>query len=317
MMKIDAYDRRILNALDCNASASLSEIARSIKLGRDLVGYRTKRLVDKGCITCFRSMIDPYMLGFTLFKTYLKLKSKPKVSAQLFSSLQTSPHVFWSARCDGSWDVYFTVLAKSPKDYWYIQQELLEPFHDTILDKELATNISITFFSRGYLANKTGVSFTYGATPEQVELKELEKNILRVISKNARLDAVEISSELSVKPHHIRTAIQRMEKKKIIAGYKIDLNLHVFSRTFYKAKLYANTLSRSEEETLLAHCHRDDSITSLVKQIGNCPFEISVEAESYEHYHKILGRLKEEIAPITRIETLLVREQSERWNPRC
>ena len=41
-------DRRILYKLDCNSRQSLSELARSVRLGRDLVTYRIDRLRSEG-----------------------------------------------------------------------------------------------------------------------------------------------------------------------------------------------------------------------------------------------------------------------------
>src|SRR5689334_6199716 len=102
---LDHYDRRILFELDCNSRRSLSELSRKVRLGRDLVTYRIERMKDSGVLKKCTAMINPYKLGMTAYKTYIKLEANKERRAQFLAYLDKHPRTSWLAECYGKWDV--------------------------------------------------------------------------------------------------------------------------------------------------------------------------------------------------------------------
>ena len=70
--ELDLLDRRILFELDCNSRRSLSEIARKVRLGRDLVSYRIERMKDLGVLKRCAAMVNPYKMGLTAYKDFTR-----------------------------------------------------------------------------------------------------------------------------------------------------------------------------------------------------------------------------------------------------
>jgi Lrp/AsnC family transcriptional regulator, leucine-responsive regulatory protein len=63
---LDDTNRRLLAELQDDARLSLAELGRRIGLSSPAVAERLARLESDGCITAYRTEIDPRWLGYTL-----------------------------------------------------------------------------------------------------------------------------------------------------------------------------------------------------------------------------------------------------------
>lgn len=61
--EIDAFDRKIIDALREDGRMSVTELARRVGLSKTPCQVRLKRLIDSGYILGFRAVIDPVKLG--------------------------------------------------------------------------------------------------------------------------------------------------------------------------------------------------------------------------------------------------------------
>ncbi len=60
---IDAFDRRIIDALRAEGRLSVTELARRVGLSKTPCQVRLRRLIDAGYILGFRAIVDPARLG--------------------------------------------------------------------------------------------------------------------------------------------------------------------------------------------------------------------------------------------------------------
>lgn len=61
--QIDAFDRRIIEALRAEGRLSVTELARRVGLSKTPCQVRLRRLIDAGYILGFRAIVDPARLG--------------------------------------------------------------------------------------------------------------------------------------------------------------------------------------------------------------------------------------------------------------
>ena len=73
MRKLDLIDRKILLELDTNARASFSQIGKKLRIGKNNVQYRVKRLLEDGVIKKFVTQFSLGILGLFLGKIFLQL----------------------------------------------------------------------------------------------------------------------------------------------------------------------------------------------------------------------------------------------------
>ncbi len=61
--QIDAFDRKIIDALRAEGRLSVTELARRVGLSKTPCQVRLRRLIDGGYILGFRAIVDPARLG--------------------------------------------------------------------------------------------------------------------------------------------------------------------------------------------------------------------------------------------------------------
>jgi len=71
---MDLKDRKILHELDKNARISASEIAKRIRLSKNSVINRIKRLEQEKIILGYNTLTNINNLGYTTYDIYLKFK---------------------------------------------------------------------------------------------------------------------------------------------------------------------------------------------------------------------------------------------------
>jgi hypothetical protein len=72
IVKLDLKDRKLLRELDRNCRQSNSEIGKKIRLNKNTVNYKIKRLENEGVLSSYYAVIDNSKLGYFSFRSYLK-----------------------------------------------------------------------------------------------------------------------------------------------------------------------------------------------------------------------------------------------------
>lgn len=63
LLKLDSFDKRILEILSGHGRISISELGRRINLSKTPTQKRVRRLEDEGYIVGYRAMLDPIRMG--------------------------------------------------------------------------------------------------------------------------------------------------------------------------------------------------------------------------------------------------------------
>lgn len=150
-MKLDALDKKILFQLDMDARQPLTKIARALHVARDRIEYRLERLQHSGLIRQTTVTINPYRLGLTIYKTYLKVSRGRSNYRQLVKFLNAHPQVYWIAECDGRWDLMYALFARSAFEFHTLQREILKKFREVILSSNVYILINVWMYPKQYL----------------------------------------------------------------------------------------------------------------------------------------------------------------------
>ena len=103
-MTLDLKDKKILFELDKDSNASFSEIAKKVRLSKEVVFHRINRLVEKKIILKFHTVPASYRFGLTAYKVYLRLSDISKENWDtLVNYLIKNKKVFWIGTCKGRW----------------------------------------------------------------------------------------------------------------------------------------------------------------------------------------------------------------------
>jgi len=316
MYKLKQIDRDILYTLDHDSRQSIAEVARELHLGRERSQYRIKRLTERGVIKSFTTSVNPYKFGLVIYKTYIQLEHNRKKIARFVEHLDAHPRVYWYAECEGTWDLMFAVFGKSPKEFHTIQSAILSKFSDIIVNFSVYTIVEALFFRKNYLRGIGTGSFPFGGEPEHHELTEIDFNILRLLSEDSRLTAVDIGQRLKTTPSIVRGRIEKLEKLGIIVGYRIELNLKEIGMMYLKAQVHLRTYDARVEEMLREYCKMNPHIILIIQQIGDCKIELEFEVFSREQYNEFIDDIRERFSKyIRRIDTITMKYERYKWMP--
>ncbi|MBU0616066.1 MAG: Lrp/AsnC family transcriptional regulator [Nanoarchaeota archaeon] len=247
--RLDKIDAKILAELDKNSKIPFSSLAKKLKISREIVKYRIKKLVNQGIIRSFTTMINPAKLGYMIYKVYLKFQNLPN-ELKLIEYLLMHKNVFWIAKCDGAFDMIFGIYVDNLVAFDNLLLDFMGHFSQNILSRHISNSVYVDIYRRNYLGNQESKATYWGGNPLKGKLDPIMKDILKTIAENSRTTIVELSNKLSSDPRTIISKIKEMEKRKIILGYRILIDLKKIRKESFKAIVYFKTSLRVRKDRL-------------------------------------------------------------------
>ena len=293
MKGLDAVDYNILGLLDRKSRCSVNEIAKKLKISRDVARYRIKQLEQKEYILGYIPVIDYSRLGYSLIRLYLQLQNADKEQENsIISFLKKDPRVAILYKTDGKYDLAMGVLVSSLNEYESFFSELLTKFRRYIAKHNFSVFKEFRQYYRAYLGNdkprnteiSTGNSKLY--TFDKIDLCILES-----ISTNARKSLISIGKECAMPPTTAKYRLQKLMKNRVIVACRIHPNLTKMGYAHYKTDVMLNDYSilPSIHKWLKEHpnvIYRDDAI-------GGTDVEFDAELPSQQEYYTLISQLKE------------------------
>lgn len=315
MKNLDVLDRKILWNLDTDARQSLSDLARKVKHGRDIVAYRVERLVDQGILRGTSAVVNPYTLGFTIYKSYLRLRSKRTRQEKLLQAIRSNDQVFCYAVTDGNWDLIFNALATSPAEFESWRDTLLRGYREEILEYQFAIVLEQQIYPKKFLVPKERSSgWRIGPTEVQVSLDDRDIQVLGMLGRDARISVVDLAEALGITPVMARTSIERLEKFGVIVGYRVDIDRQKLGYSAFKAQISYAPGRTTMPKAIRDFSAKEPRVVSCIHQLGIHNFECNAVAESFDHFSAALDGFAESVdGLIDNVGIIIVNEERFNW----
>jgi len=318
---IDAIDRRILFELDKDCRISDNQIARIVGRTRESVGYRIKRLRERGILQGFITSINPSKYGYMFFKLYFQLANKPKERERFFAYMKRLPGLYWIGVNDGAWDAHATLYARDVKEFYDIKNRIYSEFKDLIIKRDTGVLVNVHQYKKKYVL---GTASEKNETPQILELDsfvmfsddvveneidELDRKILDILLNDARIPLVELTRRCGSTIDIVRGRMRKLEEKGIIIQYRIAVDHSKLGYMFFKAFLYFNNLSEEDEKRLFGYAKAHPSIIYLIRQVSSWDVELEMVCRSYEEFTETMNDMRERFASSMRnYESVLMKE---------
>ncbi|TCR67435.1 Lrp/AsnC family transcriptional regulator [Bosea sp. BK604] len=133
MAALDAFDLRLLDALQQDASLTNGALAEKIGLSASQVSRRRQRLEEEGTIRGYRALIEPAAigLGVTVF-IHVALNTHSRDNARRFRDLvRLTPSVLEAHALTGEADYLLKVAVGDLKELSLLVNEILLP-HESV-----------------------------------------------------------------------------------------------------------------------------------------------------------------------------------------
>lgn len=294
---------KLLYQLDLNCKQSNREISKKINISKDAVGYRIKKLERDGIIRGYRAVINTGRLGFTVYRIFLNLINISEENKnKLIDYLIKKENVWWIAKTEGPWNFVLAVWSNHIDDFYNFYYQEITPYFNKYIKESLICPIhKYLLFNRSYfLEINKSKSFESIYGKKEFDFDRVDILILRYLSLNARTPLIEISNNLGIDTNTIRNRIKKLEKNKIIVGYRVDIDFSKLKKYFYSIGLTLNDYSQLKE--IKEYLHSIPETISVTEVIGDVDYRFDLEVDSSEKYFEILKNLKNKFESIRESE---------------
>ncbi|MCK4589754.1 MAG: AsnC family transcriptional regulator [Nanoarchaeota archaeon] len=311
-VKLDKTDRKILAELDKNCRIPLTTLAKRVRKSRQAVEYRINQLIKKNIILSFNTAINPYKLGYKVYKTYFQLKNIPEEKEKLLEFLKTCGRVYWFGECDGEWNLIFGVFARSDYEFYDLKNELFAKFGKIIIKHRGTILLDAQQFPKMYFTDQISKPVLFGGKLESFELKEIDKKILFNTVNQARISIINVAKKVGSTPIIVRNRLKKLEKVGVIIQHRTSINLEKLGIEFFKAIVHLEKQDKLSEKKLLLYVSQLSNIQYFIRNLWDIELELIVS--DYIEYNQIINKIKKEFPEMIRnVETVIMK--SDVWIP--
>jgi len=230
-MELDKKDLQILSILDWNARMPLTQIAKKIKLNKDVVRYRIKNLEERKIIEGYYTLINLTKLGYLTFRIYFDFIDLTKeTETKLIDFLNKKFNAGDIFSREGEYQLGIIVWEKSIYEFEKKLRKFKNEFGDYI------KNLEFTIFTEfnHYSLNEFNKNFFEAISikeNEEMKINDSDFKILKELAENSKISSVDLNEKLKIPQTTIIHRIRDLEKKKIILSYRAKIN---FSKLCYE-----------------------------------------------------------------------------------
>ena len=306
---MDLKDKKLIYALDLNSGEKETDLAKHLKTSKQVVNYRIKKLEEEKVIKKFQAVINLESLGVSIYaNVYFKLSSSKEKEEKIINFLINDNDVGYVALLGGRFDLSIVLVAKNIQQLEEQLNKIVNKYPNELKEYLVSLRTLGMKFPKKYLLEKNLEPKNILTKENKLEkIDKLDKEILKILSKNSRISFVALSEKLKTPFSTIRLRIKSLENRGIIAGYSILLDLSKLGMLNYK--LFIRTKDKSEDsyKKLLNFSESHKNIIWFFKTIGDHDYEFRIEVENQERYQEILKEIRSNFSDIIKeTETLIV-----------
>lgn len=317
---IDSTDAKIILELDRNARAPAKQIAKKVGVSTEVIGYRIKNLLKRRIIKKFVTKIDPVKFGYDVYKFYFKFQNISKEKeTELIQWMCDNKNINWIASCKGKWDLNITVFAENINKLDDIMAEFDNRFGTYVLEREFNVTMSVGVFFKDWIVGKATERKSHEwHTQGNVKLDVVDIALLRLLANNARLTLVELAGHLKTTPRIVHHRMKELEKKGVIYGYGVSVDLGLLQKQFFKSILYFDNFPREMRETFMTFCRFTPEVVYTISCMGSWPAEMEIVVNNNQEFYDIMDRLRDAMPKMRGYEAVIIsKEHKFDWMPLC
>ncbi len=316
-VKLDTYDKKILYELDINSRLSVALLAKKIKLSKETVKYRIRRLLERKYVKNFYAIINASPLGYQYYRIALKFqKLTAEVEKRIVEYIQKEKSCANLRILEGHYDMDFLAIHRTSGDLKRFLEAFSKQFGSYLQEKAIHKIITSCKLNQKVLWPGPTVkkSFYHGEPSDEV-LSPIDYKLILALSRNARLKLIELARITGVDPRVLSYHIKKLEQKKIIVGYSTSLNFELFHLEFIQIDI--SLKHHGLIPRIISFFDQTYACLFAYELIGLYDLSVEIYVESDEQLRKILALFKETFLEhyISYNVSRIYDEQLSNWSP--
>ncbi len=312
-MKLDLYDKKLLYHLDINSKYTLGELSKKVRLSKNAINYRLKNLIENKIIKQFYTIINVKKLGYSYFKVYFKLQNTTeKTEKEIINYFVKKVPSLWVNTWDGRYDLMVGIMASAIDEFYKILNDSVNKFRANIQNYDIFIVVYAPHFKKDYLLEtkkqeKIKIE-EFGGISKIVEIDEIDRKILEIISTNSRIQIIELAEKIDSTIDVVRYRLKKLKENEIIQSFRILIDYSKLDYQVYKILITTQNLNREIEKKIITYCASQSNIADIIiRGIGPWNIELQIDAKSNQEFHEIFKKFKNQFNDIIKNhETLLM-----------
>jgi len=245
--KLDSKDYEILRELDKDFRQNFSKIAKKVKLSKNSVSLRYKKLKDLMLHNLVG--INNKVLGYTEVRIYCTFNYYDvETEKRLIDEIEKSQNIIWLARYYGQYDVCICFLVKDIDDFVTQMNRLNQKLSDKINIKHTQIACKNFYFRYNFIHKKPICThYEICEKSQRKKINNSDKKILQQVKYDPRMHLIDIAEKTGMTIKTVSTRLKELEKEGIIMGYFMTLNITKFNHNTFKLLIRLNNLSQYKE----------------------------------------------------------------------
>lgn len=321
---LDMKDQRILKSLFENGRKSFSDIAKEVRLSKESVNYRVKRMEKSGFIRGYSSIYDLERLGMKTFFMFIKFRNLDS-DDEMMSYLKEHKNSLRVLRVDGSYSVAVIFTAKNDVEMYKIKKHFIMKFEPSIYSVDITRitehmPVPVKFLWKN-VDGHPPVEKKQHDDEQSYKLSEKDILILRQLALEARMPLSEMSERLGIDRDTIKYHMKKMEREGVIRFYRpvVFTAYENFGYNWYFITLKTRESNETTDKKLKEFLWTHGFVSYYFKTNGPNDYEIMIKTRTTSVLAKFLSELKEVLGKtLKRYEiSIILEEHKFTYFPEC
>jgi len=300
-MTLDKKDFQIIYQLDQDCRRSLTQIAKKVRLHRNVVEYRIKKMETDGVIRGYYTQINTMALGYITFRIFINISNaNSEQEKALITFLKKDMHTIWFFRVQGKWDFDVLLVAKNLFEVDKFLEEFQIKFNHLIEDKNVALFSKIYDLPKDYLIGKKEREFGKNIFKPlgRISLNVDEINILKALSNDARIKIIDLAKKTKLSINTTKKIIKDLVKKQAIFGFRPFIDTAKSGYQYHKIHINLRRYTASDFTKIKSWLEINPNIISINNLINGDDLEVEIHLSSEQELNEFILMLKKEFGQI-------------------
>lgn len=291
-------DRKILRELFDNARTPCSIIAKRVGLSKEVVNYRVKKLIQRGILIRFNTVIDVTKLGWQIYFINIRLRNiDPSVEEEVITEMTNHPNSAQVLKCIGSYDLILKVFVKGYIEAHTLMKGMEQKFRNNIdsfainlIEHELP--IPLPFLYKPFKMKEL-TEITKGDT-KNFSASATDVSILKALSHDARLPTTAIAQKIGISRELVRHHIKKLEKNRIILKYRPSAwsGSKSIGYSWYLIMLRLHERNKSAHNRLQQYILTNPNMTYYYQSIGQHDIQFEIRLKTSDELNEIIMEVR-------------------------
>lgn len=288
MKETDKLDEKIMYELDLDARIPASKLAKKLKKSKETINFRINRLLKEKYLDGFYTIVNTSKMGWYYIKIYLRFKGiSPEKEEEIIGYIQNQSRLSYLAKTEGYFNLIVIIMVRQPNDMIDFLHPFMKKYGDFIQSKDITTFITAHRLNQKFFtSNATTKDRYFPRSLGFYELDDKDKQILEILSENARIPLTDIAKKIGLNAKVVRYRIKKLERDQIVLGYASSPNFSKLGLQFVQINIALK--DPTVMQAVINYFDSTNKCLFVMEMLGKYDMAVEVHVKNYPELKGIL-----------------------------